>query len=71
MSDNVVIFPGETKLDLPPDRVLSAALGQMDKVLVLGYDTEGRDYFAASMCNKAELLWLVEKFKGVLMESDE
>lgn len=67
---DVVVLNNATTLDLPPDRVLSGALGQLDQVLLLGRDQEGADYFASSTTNKTELLWLVESFKQSLLSGD-
>lgn len=35
---------GVTKLDLPPDRILEGAKGQLTGCVVLGYDQEGKFY---------------------------
>lgn len=65
---NVVTFTGITKLDLPPDRILESAVGQLDAVVVLGYDKEGKEYFASSYADGGDVLWLMEKCKKMLME---
>lgn len=57
-----------TRLDVPPDKVLTAAVGGMNQVLVLGYDKEGEEYFASSWTDRAEVLWLVERFKQQLLD---
>lgn len=57
-----------TRLDLPPDRVLKSALGKLKSVLVIGYDTEGTEYFASSLADGAEALWLMERSKKKLLE---
>lgn len=43
----ILMFSGITRLDLPPDRILEAAKGKLEGVLVLGYDEAG-DFYAAS-----------------------
>ena len=63
----VVELNCETTLELPPDRVLGAAVDKLNQVLVLGYDKEGDEYFATSMTNKAEILWLVGRFRSELL----
>lgn len=46
--DNVVPFPGETLNDLPPDRILEAAVGKLESVLVVGVTRDKEFYLAAS-----------------------
>lgn len=46
--DNVVKFPGSTTMDLPPDRVLEAAVGKLANVLVIGLTPDDELYVAAS-----------------------
>lgn len=68
MSDNVVNFSGITKLDMPPDRILDAAKGKLEGgVIVIGYDTDGDEYFASSIANGPDVLWLLERMKMKLL----
>jgi len=46
--DNVVHFTGGTTLDIEPDRVLQAAVGQLSNVLVIGITSDDELYVAAS-----------------------
>jgi hypothetical protein len=64
----VVTFTGITKLDLPPDRILESAVGALDAVVVLGYDKEGKEYFASSYADGGDVLWLMERLKKKLLE---
>lgn len=68
---DVVTFTGITKLDLPPDRILEAAVGQLESVVILGYDKEGKEYFASSLADGGDVLWLMEKLKKQLLEVGE
>jgi len=61
--DKVVTFNGVTTLDLPPDRVLEAALGKLEGVVLMGYDKEGNEYLASSYADMRNFLWLAERFK--------
>jgi hypothetical protein len=56
-----------TKLDLPAERILAGALAaELDSAVVIGWD--GSDlYFASSIANGAEVLWLLEEAKIQLM----
>jgi len=63
----VVVFTGITKLDLPPDRLLEAAVGQLEGVVIVGYDKDGKEYFASSYADGADALWLLERMKLKLL----
>lgn len=56
-----------TKLDLPIDMVLDAAKGKLDSVVLAGYDKEGELYFASTMADGGEVLWLIEQLKMKLL----
>ena len=57
-----------TKLDLPPDRILEQAIGQLEGVVVLGYDKDGQEYFASSYADGGDVVWLMERLKKKLLE---
>ena len=65
----VVILDMETSLDIPADRVLEAAVGCVDPVVVIGYDEEGGLYFASSVADKRQVLWLLEAAKRELFDA--
>lgn len=69
MSDNIVIWKGVTFHDLPPDRLLEAAKGHLDSVVILGWDKDGDIYFASSKADGGEVMWLIEFAKRALMEN--
>lgn len=67
----VLRFGGITKLDLPADRVLQGALDAGLKcAVVLGYDKEGEEYFASSIADGADVLWLMERLKLSLLTAE-
>ncbi len=68
MNDNVIIWDGITTLDIPPDRVLEQAVGKLERVVVVGYDKEGEEYFASSFSDGGTVLWLFERAKKKLLE---
>lgn len=41
-----------TRLEIPPDRVLDAAIGELDSVLLLGWDKNGDPYVATSIAGE-------------------
>ena len=57
-----------TKLDIDPDRVLTAAVGSMKEVIVIGFDKEDEEYFASSVANGADVLWHLERAKLKLLK---
>lgn len=66
--ENVVDFPGITTLDHPPERILQkAAEAGLTDVVILGYDKDGEEWFASSVSNGAEVLWLLERLKLELL----
>lgn len=63
----VIDIGGVTRLDLPPDRILERSKGQLEGVVIMGWDKEGNQYFASSYADGQEVLWLLESCKHVLM----
>lgn len=72
MSSNIIPFSGITKLDMPVEQVLEQAKKKVDSggVIVLGWDDDEELYFASSIADGGEVLWLLEKAKLALMEMD-
>ena len=70
MTAEVVTLDVVTRLDLPPDRVLQAALGAgLTAVVVIGYDADGNDYFKSSIASAEPVLWHLERAKWRLMQT--
>jgi hypothetical protein len=59
-----------TKLDLPPERTLKFALEQVElkSVVVLGWQDDGEPYFASSIADAAEVIFLMELYKYQLLK---
>jgi hypothetical protein len=71
MSDNVIMFPGETLLDIPADRILTAAAeADLELVIVLGWTKDKTLYAASSSPSVPEAIYLVEQFKHELLSGD-
>lgn len=69
MADNVLILPVITTHDVPAERVLNGALkADLDRVVVMGYDQDGNEYFASSMADGADVVWLAERLKKKLLD---
>ena len=75
MSDdnNIVPFSGATTLDIDTDKVLKAAVGKLDGVMVIGDTKDGGLYLASSTGDAGDLLiWLrlAEKYLLEIMSGD-
>jgi len=68
MIDTVIPLGNFTSLDLPADRVLDSAKDYVTGgVVVMGWDDGGELYFASSIADGGEVLWLLEKAKQTLL----
>jgi hypothetical protein len=67
MADNVVTFPGVTKLRLDPRQVLDR-VPEMEDVVVIGITEKGDFYFASSHPDGGTVLYLTERARHVLMK---
>lgn len=65
---NVIDLPVITRLDIEADKVLQGALGKLDEVVVIGYTTEGGEYFASSKADGSNVIWHLERAKHRLMQ---
>ena len=68
MSDNIHYLNNITKLDSNPDHILKPAIGELSSVIIVGYDKDGYEYFASSLADAAQVVWLLERAKIILME---
>ncbi len=59
---DVVELGGYTRLPIAPDKVLQAAVGELDYVLVLGYNKDGTMYAACSESDLAKSTFLATHF---------
>lgn len=56
-----------TRIDLPPDRILEAAKGKLEGVVIMGFDISGDVYCASSYADGGTVLWLIEQLKKQLL----
>lgn len=70
---SVLKFTGITSLDMPPDVILEGAIGKLESVIVIGYTTDGEEYFASSMADGADALWHLQRaaHKLICMPDEE
>lgn len=75
MSTRFIPLGNVTRLDLRPDDVLEKAKewtdGEGSGVVVLMWDRHGHPYFASSIADGGEILWLLELCKKQLLEMAE
>ena len=68
MTAEIHTFTGTTILDMPAEKVLTAAVeADLSTCVVLGYDPEDFLYIAATTSNKAEILYLLEQAKMFIL----
>lgn len=68
MDNNVTNLSQITKLDLPADRVLQSAIDAgIKSAVVIGYDADDNEYFASSIADGADVVWLLERAKLELL----
>ena len=61
------IHEGETRLDLDPDTILTAAVGKLNEVVIVGYEADGSFYFASTRANGPDVLWLLKQAEQRLL----
>ena len=78
MSAEILPFTGISILDIPPEKVLQAAIDAgVTEVVIVGTDAEGKHYFASSMASVPVVAWLLDSAKwrllhdSYLLESEE
>jgi hypothetical protein len=69
MADNVIPLGCVTRLNIPADRVLEAAMGQLDRVVLIGWDKDEKEYIVSSIADGAEVMWLLKRTEKLLMDS--
>ena len=66
---DIIQLGGVTKLDLPVDKILEAAKGQLKGVVLVGFDNDGEVYAASSYADGGNVMWLLEACKTIMMDS--
>ena len=70
--DNVIEFPGITKIDYPAEHLLQQAIREkVTEVVICGYDEDGELFIASSIASGPEVMWLLEMGKKRLIEAYE
>lgn len=70
--NNVVNFTGDTKLDLPADRILQSAIeADLDVAIIVGFTKDGQFYFASSVADLMPVHWYLSQAQKKLLEMDD
>ena len=69
MTAKIIPFTGITKLDLDPDLILEGAKGNLEGVVILGWDSDGDFYGASSYADGGTVMWLLEMCRRKLLDS--
>ena len=64
----IIPIGGVTKLDLPVDRILENAKGQMEGIVLIGFDNDGELYAASSYADGGTIMWLLEMCKQKMLD---
>ena len=67
----VVDLPVVTTLSSDPDRVLEKAIGNLKRVVVIGVEHDGTEWFASSDPDGGSILWDMERVRFKLMKIAE
>ena len=65
---DVVDIGGVTKLDIPPDKLLEKAIGNMSECVILGFHVDGSHYFASSKADAGDVFYHLERAKYALLK---
>lgn len=68
MTAEVILFPGQTTLELPAKQVLETAVDNVKECMIVGCDDDGDLYFAATTSDKPKMLYWMERAKQILLE---
>jgi len=67
--DNIIPIGNLTRLDGDPDRILKAAIGELDGVVISGFDKNGNLWAASSYADGGNVMWLLEACKTKMMSA--
>lgn len=65
----VIPINNVTKLNVPVDKVLDAGKDKLKDAILIGYTKDDMEYFACTMSEPQEILWLIERFKYLLLDN--
>lgn len=68
---NVVAIDGSDIQDYEADKVLENLKGKLSGFVLVGYATNGEEWFSSTFGDAKEALWLLERGKKTLLEAVE
>ncbi|MGB3209176.1 MAG: hypothetical protein WBB19_00580 [Desulforhopalus sp.] len=68
MNDEFVTLSDVRYLDIPADRILEAARGELNDVVIIGTHKDGTEYFASSVADGPNVNWMLDRAKKALVE---
>lgn len=66
--NNIINLPVVTTLNSSADRVLEAAQGELEEVVIIGFTTEGDEYFSSSVADSGSVIYHLERAKHKLLK---
>jgi hypothetical protein len=63
----VLEFTGATKCAIDPDKILRAAIGKLDRVVLIGINKDGGEFLAMSEGDASLSIWDIERAKHKLI----
>ena len=66
----VIPFTGITRLDLSPDIILENLKGKLEGFVLVGYTTDGEEFFSSTYADGGTALWLMERGKTALLSQE-
>jgi hypothetical protein len=67
--NNVIVLNVLTTINLPPERILNAALeADLAALVIVGYDKNGEYYFHSSIPHGATINWLLDQCKKRIID---
>lgn len=64
---NVLPFVRVTHIDSEADNVLKRAIGNLDTVIIIGYDKKGNEVYESNIADGASALWHLQRAIHCLM----
>jgi len=66
----IIPLGGLTLLDIPPNKILEAAKGKLEGVVIIGFEKDTDEVYAASSyADGGTVMWLLEACKTEMMNS--
>ena len=72
MTKNKIVPIGNlSRLNDDPDKILRAAIGKLEGVVISGFDKDGEVWAASSYADGGTVMWLLEACKTKMMDAVE